>query len=569
MVPVVHLLARRPRRFRILDAATGAWLLLAAVFAHGSSSDIEELKASRQDRLCFAAKGLCVIYLTDGKDISIRELTTLTRLKRKNGSKLSKGSSSRGAELNWSWLNGAVQDGFRSLLQGDYPTLPNVIVFNPNKRLRYVTLEDGTAATEDTLQDLLDKVLGGDARFTPLKERPLFAGGTAGAEQASNPDEGFLGVGVPLPPDVRPLGCLKADLSPGNATLDSVSIIIPYLNEEWFRMEATMRSIMTYTNLDLVREILWVSDGNRPEKIFAEELRALHSKVRVHENVKNLGLIVAKMEAAKSVGGDILVFLEPHVLVNIGWLEPLLARLSDEPRALVMPALDALGDDLSYHTANHGHWRFEWNLNLVYTNPLGIQKGTASEAYLSPGTSGGIYAIRKDWWDHLEFFDPKLVRWGGDHVEASHKVWRCGGRIEIHPCSRVGHWFRLDQARPYDVKVQNVVRNYKRLAEVWFDGHRKYFYRVKPEARGMKIGDVSSMIAMRERLNCKDMDWYLKNVDVELAWEVSRICIPGAALHEGGCSTQTPAPGKTTTDKVMKISEYRKLISSTSLRDEL
>eukprot|EP00747_Dinoflagellata_sp_TGD_P032808 gnl/TRDRNA2_/TRDRNA2_136215_c0_seq2.p1 gnl/TRDRNA2_/TRDRNA2_136215_c0~~gnl/TRDRNA2_/TRDRNA2_136215_c0_seq2.p1 ORF type:complete len:429 (+),score=59.32 gnl/TRDRNA2_/TRDRNA2_136215_c0_seq2:104-1390(+) len=366
--------------------------------------------------------------------------------------------------------------------------------------------------------------------------------------------------GVLLPEDTRPSGCAR--VSSLNTTVGLVSIIIPYLNEEWFRMEAAMHSIIANTNLNLVQEIMWVSDGNKPDMVFANELRALHPKVRVHENPKNLGLIVTKMEAAKLVHGSILVFLEPHTMVLVGWLEPLLHRISEEPRALVMPALDGLDEKMIYYQGSYGHWRFEWNLNLVYTNPLGIATRDSTKVYPSPASSGGIYAIRKDWWDQLELFDPELIRWGGDHVEVSHKVWRCGGRIEVHPCSRVAHWFRAETSRPYDVKVNNVVRNYKRLAETWFDQHTESFYKVKPEARNMRIGDLSSMKAMRERLACKDMDWYLENVDVELAWERSRICIPGAAAHQDGCATKKPAPSLTTTDQVMPRRDYVKLRKS-------
>lgn len=368
---------------------------------------------------------------------------------------------------------------------------------------------------------------------------------------------GDLKLSFAAPPDARPQSCPKeVKVKTGKG---AVSIIIPYLNEEWFRIQATMESIVKFTDMNLVREVMWISDGNSRDKVFASEIEAFHSKVTVHENEHNLGLITTKMQAAKRAGGSILVFLEPHIVVNAGWLPPLLNRLEEEPKALVMPSLDALTEDLKYHKAGVGHWRFEWNMNLVYTNPANVD-GRDHQPYMSPATSGGIYAIRKDWWDKLEFFDPELIRWGGDHVEASHKVWRCGGRIEVHPCSRVGHWFRFESNRPYDVKVESVVRNYKRLAEVWFDDYKHLFYKMKPDATQMEIGNVTDMIERRQSLDCKDMSWYLRNVDVELAWEADKICIPGYDSKHGGCGKGTvAAPGLSTIDHALPLADYHRL----------
>jgi len=284
--------------------------------------------------------------------------------------------------------------------------------------------------------------------------------------------------------------------------------------------------------------------------------------VWIHENPTNLGLIYTKMQAASRAKGSVLMFLEPHVIMNVGWLEPLLSRLEEYPKALMMPNIDPVDKNMKYRIADPGHWRFEWNLNLIYTNPSRMTN-KKDKPFMSPATSGGIYAIRKDFWDYLELFDPELVRWGGDHVEASHKVWRCGGMIEVHPCSRVGHWFREVEQRPYDVKVEAVVRNYKRLVEVWFDDMKELFYKVKPEALPMDIGDVSEMVVRRQGLaECKDMAWYVKNVDIELGWEADHACIPGADpnLQKGGCGKDTKAAMfHSTVTKAISVKEYERL----------
>ncbi|CAE8743693.1 unnamed protein product [Polarella glacialis] len=366
----------------------------------------------------------------------------------------------------------------------------------------------------------------------------------------------------PEPPDVRPQGCEDQLADPEGKDFKDLtaSIIIPFKNERWDHIKATVGSILHYTPNALLNEIMFVSDGTSAKATFFNEIRALSPLISfVAFPAPGEGLILAKMRAvgAASLKSKVLIFLEPHTIVNRDWIQPLLRRIRQQPRVLAMPALDVIPPEnfSQYQAGNPGHWRFEWNLNLIYTNPAEMESWTA-DPMPSPATSGGIFAIRKDWWRKLSFYDPGMKGWGGDHVEATMKVWRCGGRIEVLPCSRIGHMFRDPVDRPYNVNVKQVIRNYARMAGTWFDEYIEDFYKVKPDAREISMGNITKQLALREHLKCKDMKWYLENVDKEMLWEKDHICIPGCRDTPGVACCEN-AGIRSTIDRIMPVAEYR------------
>ncbi|KAF7466128.1 Hypothetical predicted protein [Marmota monax] len=153
----------------------------------------------------------------------------------------------------------------------------------------------------------------------------------------------------------------------------------------------------------------------------AEELKApleeyVHKRypglVKVVRNQKREGLIRARIEGWKVATGQVTGFFDAHVEFTAGWAEPVLSRIQENRKRVILPSIDNIKQDnfevQRYENSAHG---YSWELWCMYISPP------------------------KDWWDAG---DPSLpirsvtASSGGSAVgpqvpgQRSHRVGRAG-----------------------------------------------------------------------------------------------------------------------------------------------
>ncbi|CAG9810417.1 unnamed protein product [Chironomus riparius] len=323
-------------------------------------------------------------------------------------------------------------------------------------------------------------------------------------------------------PDNRSEYC-KTKKYPKN--LPKASVVIPFHDDDWMLLMRTVHSVLLRTPDHLLEEILLVFDYSDRE-YYQQQLNEYikkYPKIRLIRSHRRQGIIPTRIMGGMNAIGPVIVYLDSHVEVGPGWIEPMLARLDEDPKVLAwakISSIDANTMKVSLDDSPGGLGTFSWDLVFKWLDISSYEGNRPTGKYdpkPTPTIIGPCYAIRKDFYHKIGYLDPDFDIWGGEDVELAFRTWMCGGRVEMIPCAVVAHMFKW---HTYETKVKSqnsVLYNNDRIAEIWLDDeYKKYYYRSVGETKNRDYGNITDRLELKKKLGCKSFKWFHENVHPNL-----------------------------------------------------
>lgn len=250
-----------------------------------------------------------------------------------------------------------------------------------------------------------------------------------------------------------------------HSLMPTASVVVTVQNEQDGMLTLTVHTILARTPPSLLRDIIIVDDNGLGDirgevnETELEELKKVSPKIQILQNDRREGVARCRMRGARAAHGEVLVFIDSHVeMLSATWLEHLLVPISENPRTLAAQTLDIIDDrdwtygpgsgDLLYGIITDKFWFGYQRSRFGGPQDDGPEREVPGRRlpYETPFTAGSLFAVRRDVFFQLGGYDEGMYVWGGENTDFAIKMWSCGGRAVMVPCSRVGHMYRVHLA---------------------------------------------------------------------------------------------------------------------------
>jgi polypeptide N-acetylgalactosaminyltransferase len=332
--------------------------------------------------------------------------------------------------------------------------------------------------------------------------------------------------------DTRPARCRDHAFEFTRLDADeTVSIVVEFHGATFFDLKLALTAIVEHTPYDLYKEVVVLDDGTENESIRKQASVFLtdpkFNKVKIYRSETHDGQVASWFKASAATTGSILIFVDSSAVVSHGWIQPLLAKVIDDPNLIAVPHADNLLDDNRFFRTDDGLINvLTFSLSTLYYENVG---SAASDMMDTPVMRGDVIAMRRSLLEGIGGFDDKLKPepGGGLHLELSLRTWMCGGAVRLITCSRVAVRNSLRPRRITDVS------NYRRIVELWFDEFRNVAYYQASIAADIPPEEKALLAQRRAYLQkilpsqCKPFSWYLTNI-------ASMVIAPSDGMHRFG-----------------------------------
>ncbi|CAI5448594.1 unnamed protein product [Caenorhabditis angaria] len=140
---------------------------------------------------------------------------------------------------------------------------------------------------------------------------------------------------------------------------------------------------------------------------------------------------------------------------------------------------------------------FDWAFNYKRLPLTKKDRQNPTKPFDSPVMAGGYFAISAKWFWKLGGYDEGLDIWGGEQYELKELHIFIDANISPFKNAGIGDF---------------VSRNYKRVAEVWMDEYKETLYKHRPGVGSADAGNLTRVLKVREKLQCKSFDWFMKEI---------------------------------------------------------